>query len=564
MAVTRKGTTSSAEPSQSDDGWVARPVVAAAVHVAVLLVPAVGAAFLTWVVAGWFPRPSGTAAVGWWAGMLAFGTASYLVIERLSTHLLPLAALLKLSLVFPDQTPSRYRVALRSGTTKSLRDVVERARCGEIGDTPAEAAETVLLLTAALNRHDRITRGHSERVRAYAEVLGTEMGLDDEALGRLRWAALLHDVGKLAVPAEVLNKPGRLTDEEFDIIKTHPLEGAQLVAPLADWLGDEINAVGQHHERFDGGGYPLGLAGHDISLAARIVAVADTFDVITSSRSYKRPVPAAAARAEIARCAGTQFDPAVTKALLSVSLGQLWRAGGPLTWLMSIPGLANAPVIGGAVTTVGGASSAVGVAAVVALGGTSVAVATKEPPVTPLGDPTAVVIDRVEEPQTSDEIPVVTTSQPSTEPPVADPSPDDEAAEVEDDSDGIAEAPGTLRVAADSGHEGSGVTDESSTPKEAAGPPVLRIPPFVGPPTASGPPPGIQPGPPPGIQPGPPPGVQPGPPPGVQPGPTRPSGPPVPDEPNHNESGAPGGHNPPHQPPGGPPNQPQPRGGAGR
>jgi hypothetical protein len=321
------------------------------------------------------------------------GSASYVLFERLTTRVLPLAALLRLSLVFPDQTPSRYRVALLSGTTKNLKEVVDRAQRGDIGDTPAEAAETVLVLTAALNRHDRLTRGHSERVRAYAEVIGAEMGLDRAALDRLRWAALLHDVGKLAVPSEVLNKPGRLTDEEFEIIKTHPLEGERLVAPLADWLGEEGNAVGQHHERFDGGGYPRGLAGQEISLAARIVAVADTFDVITSARSYKRPVPAAAARAEIARCAGTQFDPAVTKALLSVSLGRLWRAGGPLTWLISMPGLANAPVVGGAAGSVGGVTSAVGVAAVVAMGTTSAAMVVHEVALPALGDEVAHVVE---------------------------------------------------------------------------------------------------------------------------------------------------------------------------
>jgi hypothetical protein len=368
-------------------------VLATVVHGAVVLMPALCAAVVTWMVAGWFARPSGLAGIGWWVGMLALGSASYVLFERLTTRVLPLAALLRLSLVFPDQTPSRYRVALLSGTTKNLKEVVDRAQRGDIGDTPAEAAETVLVLTAALNRHDRLTRGHSERVRAYAEVIGAEMGLDRAALDRLRWAALLHDVGKLAVPSEVLNKPGRLTDEEFEIIKTHPLEGERLVAPLADWLGEEGNAVGQHHERFDGGGYPRGLAGQEISLAARIVAVADTFDVITSARSYKRPVPAAAARAEIARCAGTQFDPAVTKALLSVSLGRLWRAGGPLTWLISMPGLANAPVVGGAAGSVGGVTSAVGVAAVVAMGTTSAAMVVHEVALPALGDEVAHVVE---------------------------------------------------------------------------------------------------------------------------------------------------------------------------
>ena len=340
------------------NGWRARKWSALVMRIGALLVPAVGSLAAVWFVAHRYPKPTGWFQVGWWLTMFVLAVATYWLLERVARRLLPLAALLRLSLVFPDRTPSRFRIALIAGTTANLRRVVEEARHGVVGETPAEAAERLLILVAALNTHDRLTRGHSERVRAYAEVIGEEMGLDRGTLERLRWAALLHDVGKIEVPREILNKTGRLTDDEFEIIKTHPAAGAELVAPLQDWLGDEVLAVVQHHERFDGAGYPYGLSGEDISLAGRIVAVADTFDVITSARSYKKAVSPTEARAEIQRCSGSQFDPDVTRALLEVSLGRLWLAGGSMAWVASVPVLAGIPGIGAASPGLVGAAGA--------------------------------------------------------------------------------------------------------------------------------------------------------------------------------------------------------------
>jgi HD superfamily phosphohydrolase YqeK len=339
---------------------------------AVLLTPALGSVATVWFTAHRVPRPPGPGAVMWWGAMLALALFTYLLLERLGRRLLPLAALFRLTLVFPDRTPSRYRIALIAGTTRNLQRVMEQSRQGVEGETPSEAAERLLVLVAALNIHDRLTRGHSERVRAYAEVIGEQMGLDGGTLERLRWAALLHDVGKIEVPTEILNKQGKLTDEEFAIIKTHPTAGASLVEPLHDWLGDEVLAVVQHHERFDGHGYPHGLVGDEISLAGRIVAVADTFDVITSARSYKAPISPTAARREIQSCAGSQFDPRVARALLEVHLGRLWLAGGSLAWGASVPILAGVPSIGGAAPGLAGAAGA-GLAATVVIAGTGVA-----------------------------------------------------------------------------------------------------------------------------------------------------------------------------------------------
>ena len=184
-------------------------------------------------------------------------------------------------------------------------------------------------------------------------MIGEELHLSDDDLSKLQWAGLLHDVGKLFVPTEILTKPGSLTSEEFEVVKGHPAWGAELCEPLRGWLGEWVDAVGQHHERWVGGGYPAGIAGEDIALAARVVAVADAFDVMTSARSYKPPVSAASARDELTRCAGTQFDPRVVRAFLNLSLGRLRLVMGPVSSLAQLPALGRAPlgpVLGGAVS----------------------------------------------------------------------------------------------------------------------------------------------------------------------------------------------------------------------
>jgi len=159
-----------------------------------------------------------------------------------------------------------------------------------------------------LEQRDSYTAGHSRRVTEIALAIAARLELHEDEVKTLRLAGIIHDVGKIGIEDTILRKPGRLTDEEIAVIRTHPERGVQIIAPL-DFLKGALPIVRHHHECFDGKGYPAGLAGETIPLGARIVAIADTYDAITSSRAYRRARGQDAALAEIARCSGTQFDP---------------------------------------------------------------------------------------------------------------------------------------------------------------------------------------------------------------------------------------------------------------
>ena len=292
--------------------------------------------------------------LAWWFGLSLAATVVVSFAYSASRRLLPLGALLELSLVFPDEAPSRFRLALRSGTVAELEERLSRMRERDEAVDVQEAAEILLQLVSALDVHDRITRGHAERVRAYAYSLGKQLDLTDHELDLLNWAALLHDIGKLSVSKEILNKPGRPTEAEWAQLRLHPLNGELLVEPIRGWLGEWTGAVGYHHERWDGKGYPRGVAGEEIPLGGRIVAIADVFDVITSTRSYKEPSTAAEARAEIARCSGEEFDPRLVRAFVAMSLGRMRMVVGPLSWLAHAPLLARLPAIPSLGAAIGG------------------------------------------------------------------------------------------------------------------------------------------------------------------------------------------------------------------
>lgn len=216
----------------------------------------------------------------------------------------------------------KLRVAERVFTALEARRQQEQlAAIATLAENPTLKAAldvgAIRALAAALDARDPYTAGHSERVSALSVLMGRQMLLGAEKLEILRLGALLHDVGKIGVSDEVLRKPGVLTSEEFEQLKRHPALGARILRQVP-FLTPHVPIVELHHERPDGGGYPFGLRGDEIPVAARIVHVADAFDAITSARAYRPARGAAEALAELRRHAGTQFDPASVDALAAV------------------------------------------------------------------------------------------------------------------------------------------------------------------------------------------------------------------------------------------------------
>ncbi len=285
--------------------------------------------------------------------------------EVATRRFLPLHALLRMSMLFPGRAPSRLAVA-RLGRDRGRVEAVLRS------SAPAEeVAAAMLALVTALGRHDRRTRGHSERVRMLTDLLAEQLRLPQQDRDRLRWAALLHDIGKLDIAASVLSKPSRLDADEWALMREHPTSGLRLAGPFATWLGEWAGGIGHHHERWDGAGYPDGLAGTHISRAGRLVGVVDAFETMTAARSYKRAGSTRAALAELTRCAGTQFDPAAVRAFIGIPLPRLWWATGPLGLVLQVPVVGSAQqavvqVSGSVVAASGAGAAAAGTAAVAA------------------------------------------------------------------------------------------------------------------------------------------------------------------------------------------------------
>lgn len=271
-SVVSDGPTQGVTDAEDANGqWRSARWAAVAVRVAVVVGPFVAAWFAVSGLSDSFFRPPGWTGFGVWIlQAVIVGTAVSMATERFARRLLPLATLLNLSLVFPDQAPSRFGVALRSGSLRKLRAGLSDVERDGLGGSDRDAAQQAVELIGLLSHHDRLTRGHTERVRAHADLIAQEMGLSDEQRSRLAWGSLLHDVGKLTVPTEILNKRGRPTDAEWAILENHPKATGELLAPLEGWLGEWSKAGPEHHERWDGNGYPAGLAGHEISLAGRI------------------------------------------------------------------------------------------------------------------------------------------------------------------------------------------------------------------------------------------------------------------------------------------------------
>jgi putative nucleotidyltransferase with HDIG domain len=262
----------------------------------------------------------------------------------------------------------KYRAERRLAEARAL---LEGGSAAELDGADAGTRRDLLeKLSAALEARDAYTHGHSKRVTRHSERIARELGLPQELVAKVRIAAAVHDVGKIKTPREVLTKPGRLDDSEFEIIKQHPVDSAAMVRDLGD---AEITAmVRHHHERLDGTGYPDRLAGDEIPLGARIIAVADTFDAMTSSRPYRAACRHKKALDVLAKEAGAQLDPAPVAAFMryysgkrSVGLTALaaaapQRLGGWLGGVLQNVGAGIAPAVQGL--------AAVGAAAVIGAG----------------------------------------------------------------------------------------------------------------------------------------------------------------------------------------------------
>jgi energy-coupling factor transport system substrate-specific component len=177
--------------------------------------------------------------------------------------------------------------------------------------------QTVTALSEAVDAKDRYTSGHSKRVAEYSKLIAQRMGKNEAEQEIIYRAGLLHDVGKIRIPVEIINKAGRLTDEEYDLIKIHPVTGYHILRKISE-QNDMAIAAKYHHERYDGKGYPNGLAGEHIPEMARILAVADSYDAMTSNRSYRNGLPQDVVRNEIEKGKGTQFDSTIADIMIQM------------------------------------------------------------------------------------------------------------------------------------------------------------------------------------------------------------------------------------------------------
>lgn len=224
--------------------------------------------------------------------------------------------------------PLRKRVAIRridrilelAYLQKNLRQEVERQT--EVAERRRKSVERLVIqmvqaLANTIDAKDSYTNGHSTRVAKYSAMIAARMGYTGEKLELLRYTALLHDIGKIGIPEEIINKPSRLTDEEYQIIKTHPVIGSNILKEITE-IPDIAIGARWHHERYDGKGYPDGLKGTEIPEIARIIGVADAYDAMTSRRSYRGIIPQETVMGELERGKGFQFDPEIAEIMLGL------------------------------------------------------------------------------------------------------------------------------------------------------------------------------------------------------------------------------------------------------
>ena len=205
---------------------------------------------------------------------------------------------------------------------------VARWAMGQFAEQQRAYAATMNALCQAVETKDYYTRGHGDRVSRGAVMIARQIGMSSDRTDAIRFAGMLHDVGKLGVPTQVLQKTGPLTEDEYAAIQLHPMRGLEIVREIG-FLYEALNGIMHHHERIDGRGYPMGLAGHEIPEFARVIAVADAFDSMTSTRSYREAKSIRLALAELRKGAGTQFDPLIVEAFIAALDREEWRLPEP-------------------------------------------------------------------------------------------------------------------------------------------------------------------------------------------------------------------------------------------
>ena len=362
--------------------------------VAFAILTAMGPFANTWEFVAWFLI----------ALVISFVTSIFVgdfTLDRLSS-----SKLYQRANTFDTTVEELFGSSLREGNPKSIkRQALARG-------LEADFIDDVINLLTQLGDHEKLTRGHSERVRAYASMIGKELGLKQSELEQLNWSALLHDIGKLDVPASILSSPDRPNDLEWETLSRHPESARHRLQRLEKTLGPTIyQSALEHHERWDGTGYPYRLKEGQISLFGRITAVADAFDVMTHARSYKAPQTIATAREELMSEAGQQFDPDVVAAFIRIGDDDLENVRG---WSATVAGIAvggsQIASIGSRLATVFATVAGVGVA-------TSATVTTLPPAIAferPVTTTTTTTTTTTEPPTTTTTEPPTTTTTTST------------------------------------------------------------------------------------------------------------------------------------------------------
>lgn len=247
---------------------------------------------------------------------------TYLLIIASMTSI-NLLAFLQSNLLEVQRSLSGYVIPTLIGAIIGLLFSANRVRLLEKGNEQRRLLLNIVqALSVALDERDAYTYGHSSRVTDYALELGGRAGLNESELKILEVGSILHDIGKIGISDSILNKPGKLTDEEIELIKQHPVKGERILGQSKD-LKDIlfVCCVRSHHEHYDGTGYPDGLAGEKIPVMARIIAISDAFDAMTSLRPYRQKMSTKEALIELKRCSGTQFDPKLVSIFCKIIAG---------------------------------------------------------------------------------------------------------------------------------------------------------------------------------------------------------------------------------------------------